>query len=213
VGKLAITGTLDADVAYVAIGALPSPGPDADALVAACLGAATRGRGLVIDLRPCVGGNETTAQRIAAPLFDVRTVYSRRRFRSGPEPSAFGPWTDAVIEPPDRAAATAGAVVAILGPGCVSSGEGLAQMLETCPRVTTVGRPTRGASGNPAPVPLPGGIDVWTSRWQCQRANGEELEGKGVVPQVPVEATGPGDPALDRALELLRAKLAATAPR
>lgn len=213
VGRHAIAGRLGDDVAYVAIGALPSPGPDADALVEACRKAAGSGRGLVLDLRPCVGGYEPTAQRIASPLFEARTVYARRRFRSGPEPSAFGPWTDAAIEPSEGAPPTAGAVVAILGPGCVSSGEGLAQMLETCPKVTTVGRPTRGASGSPAPVPLPGGIDVWTSRWQNQRANGELLEGKGVVPQVLVAATGPGDPALDRALDLLRAKLAATAPR
>jgi len=216
VAKVAIRGRFGGDIGYVAIGALPAPGaPDAAPLEHAFLASHDGVRGLVVDLRPCGGGDETTALKLAAGLARHVGVYARRRFRSGPAPDDFGPWVDAILRPVrggDGPPPFAGPVVVILGPACGSSGEGLAQMLEVLPNVTTVGRPTRGASGNPAPIPLPGGIDVWTSRWQDQRANGEPLEGKGVVPQVLVEATGPGDPALDKALEILRGTLAKDTP-
>ena len=39
-------------------------------------------------------------------------------------------------------------VVCIIGPGCVSSGEGFAKMLAALPHVTLVGEPTRGSSGS-----------------------------------------------------------------
>ena len=39
------------------------------------------------------------------------------------------------------------------------------------------------------------------------------LEGRGVVPQIAVPSTEPGDPALDRALELLRTRRAGTPPK
>ncbi|MFO0931756.1 MAG: S41 family peptidase [Planctomycetota bacterium] len=213
VGRIAIAGRLEGGIAYLAIGALPSPGADADALVAAHDRVRAGASAVVLDLRPCTGGNETTAGRLAAPYATAPVVYARRRVRNGPAADDFAPWGDAVLAPATEADRFAGSVVVLLGPACVSSGEGLAQMLEVLPTVTTVGRPTRGSSANPAPVPLPHGIDVWLPRWQNQRANGESLEGKGVAPKVVVEATGPGDPALERALEVLRAALAPKPPK
>src|SRR5207247_9754316 len=94
-----------------------------------------------------------------------RRGYARRGFRSGPGHGDFGPWIDAEIAP-RGGLRFVGPVVAILGPSCMSSGEGLAQMLAVLPNVTTIGLPTRGASGNPAPVDLPHGVSVWFSRWQ-----------------------------------------------
>lgn len=206
VGKVAIAGRLPDGVGYLAVGGLPTPGPDADALVEAHDRVRAGATAMVLDLRPCGGGYEGTGGRLAAPYAAAPAVYARRRVRNGPAPADFGPWEDAVLEPAPAAARFAGPVVVLLGPGCVSSGEGLAQMLEVLPTVTTVGRPTRGASANPAPVPLPGGLDVWLPRWQDQRAGGAPLEGQGVVPQVAVVADGPGDPVLERALVLLADK-------
>jgi hypothetical protein len=206
--NLFLTGRLAPDVGYAAIAALP-PKPDADALVAA-VEAQYAAKALVLDLRPCGGGDETVGLRIAAAFADEPRLYARRRFRSGPKHDDFGDWIDATVAPREGARFT-GPVVVILGPGCVSSGEGFAQALEVLPTVTTVGRPTRGASANPAPIPLPDGIDVMMSRWQNARADGSLTEGKGIPPQLLVEATSPGDPALDKAIEIVRAKLAGTA--
>jgi C-terminal processing protease CtpA/Prc len=99
-------------------------------------------------------------------------------------------------------------VVVLLGPGCVSSGEGMALMLDALPQVRTVGQPTRGASGSPAPVPLPNGVDVWFSRWVTERMDGISLEGRGVTPDVPVVHEGPGDPTLAAGLKELERLLA-----
>jgi C-terminal processing protease CtpA/Prc len=86
----------------------------------------------------------------------------------------------------------------------MSSGEGMAQMLRVLPNTVFVGKPTRGASGNPRPLPLPNGVDVWHSRWWNLLADGTPLEGRGVVPDVAVDDEGDGDPTLAAALAALR---------
>jgi C-terminal processing protease CtpA/Prc len=80
--------------------------------------------------------------------------------------------------------------------------------------VTTVGQRTRGASGNPKPWPLPGtGLTVYFSRWVDLMPDGRTFEGTGIPPEVEVNASegdyAERDPTLEKAMELLRAKIAA----
>jgi hypothetical protein len=200
VGQSAITGIASSGVGYVAIGALPSDPAGAAALIAA-VAEHTTGKAIILDLRPNMGGFEETGRVIASMFTDTKRVYARRRFRSGPAHDDFGPWIDAEIAPRSDAR-FAGPVVVILGPGCASSGEGLAQMLAVIPTVTTIGRPTRGASGNPSPIDLPNGVSVGFSRWQDALPDGTLLEGHGVVPKIAMDATGADDPTFHRAVEL-----------
>jgi C-terminal processing protease CtpA/Prc len=97
-------------------------------------------------------------------------------------------------------------VVCLIGPGCVSSGEGFALMMKAMDHVTLVGQPTRGASGNPHPVTLSNGVKVWFSRWVAMEPDGTPIEGRGIQPDVTVEHMGEGDPTFDKAVEILREK-------
>ena len=85
--------------------------------------------------------------------------------------------------------------------------------MKALPQVTTVGMPTRGASGNPKPFQLGGtGVTVTFSRWVDMLPNGETFEGRGISPDMKVDeppsAYAEQDPTLERALETLRRKIA-----
>jgi C-terminal processing protease CtpA/Prc len=73
--------------------------------------------------------------------------------------------------------------------------------------------PTRGASGNPQPYTLSEtGVTVIFSRWVDLMPDGETFEGKGISPDViidePPSVYQKQDPTLEKALEILRQKIA-----
>ncbi|MFM8980020.1 MAG: S41 family peptidase, partial [Planctomycetia bacterium] len=211
VGSVGLVALPAEGVGYVAVTSLMGSEAEHRALQEAWEGLLASRRGLLVDLRGCVGGNEQHAWRLAARLVERPLTYARRRVRSGPGRDGFGPWQDAVLRPAGGAPFT-GPVVVLVGPGCVSSGEALAKMLRERPGTLLVGQPTRGASGNPAPVALPNGLEVSFSRWQDTLADGTPTEGRGVAPHEVVDPRGPGDPTLARGLERLRERLASEPP-
>lgn len=162
-------------------------------------------RALILDLRPNPGGDERVAMKIAGRFTDKPVVYARSVFRD-PLESATGAFLPAM----DRTLAPAGAfdgrrVVVLQGPHCVSSTEGMLLMLRALPNVTTIGLPSRGASGNPAPFEVVPGVKVWSSRWRSLTPDGTLVEGRGVPPEILVEGSHrSGDPTLERALTELR---------
>jgi C-terminal processing protease CtpA/Prc len=168
--------------------------------------------GFVVDLRGADGGDELLARVIAREFCAAPTVYARSKFRDGPRPTDFGPVYDRTLEPSDRPFTKP--VVCILGPGCVSSGEGLAQMLVCSPNVTSIGLPTRGSSGNPRPFKLPGvPVTIVFSRWVDLMPDGQPIEGRGIQPRIRVDvpdiAFKDKDPIWERAVELLRERVQA----
>jgi hypothetical protein len=167
--------------------------------------------GFIVDLRRANGGNERFAQEIAALFCAKDVAYARARYRSGPAHDAFGAPIDRVLKADPAGAPYTKPVICLIGPGCISSGEGFAKMMKALPNVTTVGLPTAGSSGNPRPIQLGGtGVTVWFSRWDDLLPDGSPIEGKGVEPsvriEVPPETYRTEDPTLNRALELLREK-------
>lgn len=164
--------------------------------------------GFLIDLRHANGGNELLAAEIAREFCGKETVYARSKFRNGPAPNDFTQSYERTLKAVDQPFTKP--VVCLLGPGCVSSGEGFAKMLACLPHVTTVGTPTRGSSGNPKPFELPGlNIAVWYSRWVDMLPDGTPIEGRGVVPKVLVDAPreAQGDAVWEKAREVLREKI------
>jgi RNA polymerase sigma-70 factor (ECF subfamily) len=166
--------------------------------------------GFVVDLREANGGNEDLAREIAR-LFCARdTVYARSKYRTGkPDHDDFGPVYDRVLKASGEPLTQP--VVCLVGRRCVSSGEGFAQMMKCLPQVTLVGAPTRGASGNPRPVDLPGlDVAVLFSSWVDLMPDGSPIEGVGIRPDVavalPEDAYRDRDPTLEKALEVLRRK-------
>jgi C-terminal processing protease CtpA/Prc len=211
-GDHAWVGTIEAnpDVGYFALFRMVSErqaAADVDSAWRHALGH----RALIVDLRANNGGDETLGLSLASFLADEPRVYAKRRVRSGPGHADFGPFVEARLRTrPDGR--FAGPIVVLLGPGCVSSGEGFAKMLDVLPNVRTVGLPTRGASGNPQPVDLPSGITVRLPRWQDALPDGTLTEGRGVVPDVSVGPKGEGDPTFDAGIAEAKRLLEAGKP-
>jgi len=202
-GRLGFTGRTAEGFGVVVIDGLP---PEDDDLYEQLIEATTAmfdAPGFLVDLRSNGGGAEPRARQIAGLFADKRTLYARSKVR-------FGPNVDEFRDSPPRYLAPARAepftrpVVCLVGPGCVSSGEGFALMMKATDHVTLVGQPTRGASGNPHPVTLSNGLKVWFSRWVSMEPDGTPIEGRGILPNVKVEHVGAGDLTFDKAVEMLR---------
>jgi len=168
--------------------------------------------GFIMDLRSASGGNEYYAQEIGRVFCEKPVVYAKSRVRSGPKHDEFSADRSRTLQAAKSGKPYTKPVVCLLGPGCVSSGEGFAKMLAALPHITTVGLPTRGSSGNPAPVELGGtGIKVFFSRWVDLMPDGTLIEGKGVQPsinvEVPADVYKTTDPTLEKGLEVLRTKV------
>ncbi len=204
--KVGVVGRIEG-LGYVAIGSLPADEAGFAPLLAAVEGLLT-GPGLILDLRPNGGGNELRAQALVGRLLDQPRVYAKRRVRAGPRSEDFGPWRESTVKPVGEKPFL-GPIVVLIGPGCVSSGEGMAKMLRARPNTVFLGQPTRGASANPAPVPLPNGVDVWFSRWEDALPDGTLTEGTGLPPDTLIEHEGEGDPTLTAGVERLKALIAA----
>ncbi len=198
---LGLAGVAGKDLGYLAVSSLPGDRAAAAPLFDALEGMLDR-RGILLDLRFNNGGDEGTAAAIAGYFAREPVVYARSRYRDGPGFPDFGPAYDRVLRPREGRRFE-GPVVCLVGPGCVSSGEGLAQMMAAVEGVVLVGQPTGGCSGNPWPVELPNGVVVHYSRWIDLMPDGSPLEGRGVVPDVVVEHRGGGDPTFEKGAGML----------
>lgn len=198
IGKIAITGRTSDGFGYAALGSLQSDLADFEAELENLFDAP----GIIFDLRTNHGGDEMRGKRIASMFADQRRVYAKHRFRRG---AGFADPMERVFEPREGPRYTK-PVIVLTGPVCVSSGEGLVLMMKSLPHVTLVGRPTRGASGNPAPVELPNGVTVWYSRWLASLPDGALFETTGIAPDVDVKHVDGRDPAFDEAVRRLRGK-------
>ena len=163
--------------------------------------------GFIVDLRGANGGSETLSSPIASAFCGADVVYATHKRRSGPGHNDFGPVRTRTLDKGENPYMKP--VVVLIGQRCMSSGEALVQMFSALPNVTTVGERTRGASGNPAPVDLPGlPVKVWFSRWVDMMPDGSTFEGKGIAPDVnvsfPPAAYAQGDPTLVRGIVVLR---------
>jgi C-terminal processing protease CtpA/Prc len=168
--------------------------------------------GFIVDLRSANGGSEPLAQEIARLFCAKETVYAKSKYRDGPGHDQFGKAQSRLL--PSTADAYTKPVVCLIGPGAVSSGEGFVKMMKCLPNVTTVGMPTRGASGNPSPIALARtGLMVYYSSWVDMLPNGKTFEGVGIPPDIrvdlPTSAYAAADPTLEKGLEVLRSKVAA----
>jgi len=76
------------------------------------------------------------------------------------------------------------------------------------PNATIIGARSQGSSGNPKPYNLGNGVTVFLPSWKDMTADGKELEGLGIAPDIEVNASQSdfkeADPVLNAALEHLR---------
>ena len=206
-----LVGRMKAGPGYALIATFQLDGPRLKKLLSA-LDRLNDAPSLILDVRANGGGKERAAMEIARRFVEKKTVYAMHRYR---DPTlgglkGFGPVMKRVLTPiPGRKPDTR-PVAVLQGPYCVSSTEAFLLMAKALPNVFTVGLPSRGASGNPAPFELLPGYQVWSSRWRSLDADGKCLEGIGVSPDVPVKvppkAYAKADPTLEKAVEILKAR-------
>lgn len=216
-GKFAWVGTTKPDgFGCVVLNQQGSATPEDVAQTVAAIQRLHEVPGFLVDLRGgASGGNEGLAQTLAAAFCSEATVYGQHQVRCGPDHDELTEVQPRMLEPGSEPFTKP--VVCLIGQRCMSSGEALVMMLDCLPQVTTIGQRTRGASGNPQKFPLPElDLAVWYSRWVDLLPDGTPLEGRGIVPDVeddePVDAYRRSDPTWERALVLLREKVAAVNP-
>jgi hypothetical protein len=202
IGRMGFIGRTPEGFGYVAIGTLSADRKTTDDMLAA-FDTLLNSKGLIIDLRVNGGGNELVAQQFVSRLVAEPLVYASNQFRGG---AAYGDLlkvgTRQVV--PSSQNAYRGNVVGLIGPGCVSSGEGFALMLAALPKGKLIGKPTRGASGNPQPVLLPNGVKVTYSIWVPLQSDGKPFEGVGIAPDIRIEDDPTGSKGLQAAIEALK---------
>jgi hypothetical protein len=191
-------------IGYVAIGTFQIDEAGIAKVIAA-IDALADCKALILDVRANGGGNEQRAAPIAGRFTKEPVVYARSAYRDqlAAATDAFEAPIDRVLQP--VAPFDGRRVVVLQGPHCVSSTEGFLAMMRALPNVTTIGLPSRGASGNPGPFDLVPGVKVWASRWRSLLPDGACIEGAGIAPQIVVDAPHEKtDPTLERALAELR---------
>jgi C-terminal processing protease CtpA/Prc len=166
--------------------------------------------GFIVDLRKANGGSEPLAAQIASQFCSRNVLYAKSKRRNGPGHNQFEPENSRTLEASENPFTKP--VVCLIGPGAVSSGEGFVKMMKALPQVTTVGMPTRGASGNPQEHELGDtGVTVYFSTWVDLTPDGATFEGKGIQPEIevnlPATDYASADPTLEKGIEVLRKRL------
>jgi len=171
-------------------------------------------RGLVLDLRYNIGGDDSFAYPVVARLVD-RPV-AGLAWRTPEYHPAYASWGKAerplrggpVRIEPDPRRRYGGPLVVLVGANTMSTAEDFLVPLDASGRALIVGEPTAGTTGNPVNVPLPGGAVLRVCSLWCTYPDGREFVGRGISPHVVVRPTVAGirahrDEALERALGIL----------
>jgi C-terminal processing protease CtpA/Prc len=203
IGNWSVVGRTPEGHGYVRITSLMNIEPQELATLIAEIEAMFDAPGMIVDLRQNIGGSEPMAMEIASLFADATYVYARQKIRSGPGPSDLVETSPRQIAPRLGAVPYTRPIACLIGPGAVSSAEGFAMMMKALPQCALFGQPTRGASGNPAGVSLPNGVDVYFSRWLSLEADGTPIEDRGVLPDLEVQHKRGSDPTYTHAKKWL----------
>lgn len=171
-------------------------------------------RGMIIDVRYNIGGDDQNAYPIVSRLVErpvTGSTWRTREYRP-----AFASWGKAEtwyqgdtvkIEPSSRPR-YAGPLVVLTGPNTLSAAEDFVVPLDYAGRALLVGEPTAGSTGNPVNVSLPGEAILRVCSKRDTYPDGREFVGRGIEPDIMVHPTVAGvratrDEALEKAIEVL----------
>ena len=115
-----------------------------------------RRQGMIIDVRDCPGGDDSTAIDIINRFCDRRRVAFHRRTKIGPGEEDYKPLKTFHIEPRGPSQFT-GPVVLLTCDAVFSGGEAFALALRELPHVTIIGEPTNGMFSYQLEKELPNG--------------------------------------------------------
>lgn len=159
---------------------------------------------LIIDVRANGGGSEPLAALFAGCFIRHPVCYAKHLTRRAGK--LLGP-IERWLKPNRRRPHYSGPVAVLIGTGTVSSCESFVLMMRQVPGCKLIGQPTAGASGNPLPFDLGNGVVVYVPSWKDLDLDGVCIEGRGVAPDILVDAlpSAFADPVLASALRFLRA--------
>ncbi len=159
---------------------------------------------IIFDVRGNGGGASNLAEKIAAYFIDKDTQYCRTLIKNGKQNELIE--KKYILHPNGEYLNKK--VVILTNLKCFSATEMFILMLKDTGRAITVGQTTGGGSGNPVKVDLSLGENKFvlrvSSKWIMLRNNGQEIEGKGIEPDIPVKIT-PKDVINHRDVELEKA--------
>lgn len=209
VGKNALAGRTKDGIGYLMIGGWSK---DIDPeLIGGAITELADTKAMVIDVRPNSGGDEGLAQQVAGWFVTGTKVYAKHRYRARGGKEGFGPPVERRVQGHGENRHYDRPIAVLTSRYVMSSSESFVMMLRQAPDCVVVGQPTFGSSGNPKPFDLGNGVTALIPSWQDLQLDGQPFEGIGLAPDVPVKCTAAdleqGDPILERALELLRAKI------
>jgi len=168
-------------------------------------------KAMIIDARPNCGGDETLAQQVAAWFVTGTKTYAKNRYRERAGKDGFGAVLERTITGHGDNRHYDKPIAVLTSRYVMSSNESFVMMLQQADDCVLVGQPTFGSSGNPKPFELGNDVTVFVPSWQDLRLDGTVIEGEGIQPDEFVPCTGSDlqsrDPILEKALELLRAKV------
>lgn len=162
--------------------------------------------GLILDLRPNNGGDETFAARIAGHFTLEPLTYGHTKTRNGPNHDDFAALQDKVLQPSDGHSYT-GPVACLISGRCMSSAEWFTLMMQARPNVTLIGTTTRGSSGNPTEVTLDNGVKLRIPTWVAYTPAMVEIEDRGIAPDIEVAPDASFDGEHDYVIERAIAEL------
>ena len=164
--------------------------------------------GLIIDVRFNSGGNESLAAEFAGCFVNEPICYATHVYRDKDAPGGFTTPNKRTLSPTPNRPQYRGKIAVLTGPVVMSSCEAFLLMMKTVPNCKLVGAPSYGSSGNPRSHTLPNGVTVNLPSWKSMTPAGECFEGRGVTPDIPVDADRSafekGDPVIEAALEYLK---------
>jgi len=171
-------------------------------------------RGMILDLRYNMGGDDRWAYPIVSRLVDRPVLGST--WTTPEYHPAYTSWGeaetplhgDAVRIDPAEGKRYGGPLVVLTGPNTMSTAEDFIVPLDFSGRALIVGEPTAGTTGNPVNVVLPGGAVLRVCSLWSTYPDGREFVGRGISPDVVVHPTVAGlragrDEVLEKAIEVL----------
>lgn len=166
--------------------------------------------GIVIDIRDCPGGDDSTAITIINRFCDRKRVAFHRRTKIGPGEDDLSPLKTWYTEPQGDAQFT-GPIVLLTCDSVFSGGEVFALAIKELPHVTIIGDHTNGIFSYELEKKLPNGWFYCLSYQKYFSSDMVCYEGKGVPADIRLfnrksDIEAGTDPLIARALEVLRSK-------
>jgi hypothetical protein len=202
------TGRFEDGIGYILIQSWATNHAESLKAAFAALAEFSDAPGLIVDVRPNGGGDEPSAQQFAGCFIDKPALYAKHVYRQADQPGGFGELRERTLQPSRDRPKYRGKVIVLMGQANMSSCEAFLLMMKQVPGCKLIGSTSYGSSGNPKPTDLGNGVTVYLPSWKAMLPDGTCFEGKGIKPDIPIQATPlvleKADPVLQAALTLLR---------